>query len=110
EVKREWTVGVEGDGKEITLKPKQLVFATGMSAKPNMPQFKGMDTFKGEQHHSSRHPGADRYRGKKVVVIGSNNSAHDICAALYKAGVDVTMGQRSTTQTFPPDRLMEPYA
>ena len=53
---KEWTVVVDRDGKEITLKPKQLVFATGMSAKPNMPQFKGMDTFKGEQHHSSRHP------------------------------------------------------
>ena len=104
---KEWTVVVERDGKEITLKPKQLVFATGMSAKPNMPQFKGMDTFKGEQHHSSRHPGPDRYKGKKVVVIGSNNSAHDICAALYEAGVDVTMVQRSTTHIVRSDSLME---
>jgi len=82
------------------------VFATGMSAKPNMPQFKGMDTFKGEQHHSSRHPGPDRYKGKKIVVIGSNNSAHDICAALYEAGVDVTMVQRSTTHIVRSDSLM----
>jgi putative flavoprotein involved in K+ transport len=106
----EWTVVVERDGKEITLKPKQLVFATGMSAKPNMPQFKGMDRFKGEQHHSSRHPGPDRYKGKKVVVIGSNNSAHDICAALYEAGVDVTMVQRSTTHIVRSDSLMESIA
>jgi putative flavoprotein involved in K+ transport len=104
---KEWTVVVERDGKEITLKPNQLVFATGMSAKPNMPQFKGMDTFKGEQHHSSRHPGPDRYKGNKVVVIGSNNSAHDICAALYEAGVDVTMVQRSTTHIVRSDSLME---
>ncbi len=74
------------DGKKVTLRPKQLVFATGMSSKPNMPRFKGMKTFKGEQHHSSAHPGPDRFKGKKVVVIGSNNSAHDICAALYEAG------------------------
>ena len=78
-----------------------------MSAKPNMPQFKGMETFKGEQHHSSRHPGPDGYIGKKVVVIGSNNSAHDICAALYEAGVDVTMVQRSTTHIVRSDSLME---
>ena len=110
EVKKEWTVVVERDGKEITLKPKQLVFATGMSAKPNMPRFKGMDTFKGEQHHSSRHPGPDRYKGKKVVVVGSNNSAHDICAALYEAGVDVTMVQRSTTHIVRSDSLMESIA
>jgi putative flavoprotein involved in K+ transport len=97
DTKKDWSVEVERDGKKITLKPKQLVFATGMSAKPNMPQFAGMNSFNGEQHHSSRHPGPDRYKGKKVVVIGSNNSAHDICAALYEAGVDVTMVQRSTT-------------
>jgi len=30
-------------------------------------------------------------------VIGSNNSAHDICAALWESGADVTMVQRSTT-------------
>jgi putative flavoprotein involved in K+ transport len=110
EVNKEWSVVVERDGKEITLKPKQLVFATGMSAKPNMPQFRGMDTFKGEQHHSSRHPGPDRYKGKKVVVIGSNNSAHDICAALYEAGIDVTMVQRSTTHVVRSDSLMESIA
>src|SRR5215510_7466713 len=107
DAKKEWTVIVERDGKEITLRPRQLVFATGMSAKPNMPKIKGMETFQGEQHHSSRHPGSDGYKGKKVVVIGSNNSAHDICAALYEAGIDVTMVQRSTTHIVRSDSLME---
>ena len=51
--KKEWTVVVDRDGKKVTLHPKQLVFATGMSSKPVMPHFKGMKTFKGEQHHSS---------------------------------------------------------
>ena len=107
DTKKEWTVVVDRDGKEVTLRPKQLIFATGMSAKPNLPQFKGMETFKGEQHHSSKHPGPDGYKGKKVVVIGSNNSAHDICAALYEAGVDVTMVQRTTTHIVRSDSLME---
>ena len=40
-------------------------------------------------------------------MIGSNNSAHDICAALYEAGVDVTMVQRSTTHIVRSDSLME---
>jgi putative flavoprotein involved in K+ transport len=105
--KKEWTVVVARDGKEIVLKPKQLVFATGMSGKMNMPEFKGMETFKGEQHHSSQHPGPDNYKGKKVVVIGSNNSAHDICAALYENGVDVTMVQRSSTHIVRSEPLME---
>ena len=103
----EWTVVVERDGKEITLKPKQLVLATGMSGKANVPKFKGQDIFKGEQQHSSTHPGPETYRGKKVVVIGSNNSAHDICAALWEGGADVTMVQRSSTHIVKSDTLMD---
>lgn len=107
EAKGEWIVEVEREGRNLTLRPKQLVLATGMSGKPNIPSFKGMDVFKGEQHHSSRHPGPDAYHGKKVVVIGANNSAHDICAALWEAGVDVTMVQRSSTHIVKSDSLME---
>ena len=104
---KEWTVVVNRDGKDIVLKPKQLVLATGMSGRPNVPQFPGMENFKGDQHHSSRHPGPDAYAGKKAVVIGSNNSAHDISAALWEAGADVTMVQRSTTHIVRSDTLME---
>jgi putative flavoprotein involved in K+ transport len=107
EAAAEWVVEVEHDGETLTLRPRQLVLATGMSGKPNMPAFKGMAVFKGEQHHSSQHPGPDAYKGRKVVVIGANNSAHDICAALWEAGVDVTMVQRSSTHIVKSDSLME---
>jgi putative flavoprotein involved in K+ transport len=103
----EWRVVVEHDGAELTLRPKQLVMATGMSGKPNMPDIPGMDVFKGDQHHSSQHPGPDAYRGRKAVVIGSNNSAHDICAALWEAGADVTMVQRSSTHIVRSETLMD---
>jgi putative flavoprotein involved in K+ transport len=104
---QEWTVQVEREGRAVTLRPKQLVFATGMSSRPSLPRLEGMDVFRGEQHHSSRHPGPDGYRGRRVVVIGSNNSAHDICAALWEAGVDVTMVQRSSTHIVRSDTLMD---
>jgi putative flavoprotein involved in K+ transport len=104
---KEWTVVVERDGIEMTLRPKQLVLATGMSGKPNLPNFEGMDIFRGDQHHSSKHPGPDAYRGKRAVVIGSNNSAHDICAALWEVGADVTMVQRTSTHIARSDSLME---
>lgn len=102
-----WTVELVRDGEPMTLHPTQLVLATGMSGKPNVPEFPGQDVFAGEQHHSSRHPGPDEYVGKKVVVIGANNSAHDICKALVEAGVDTTMVQRSSTHIVKSDSLME---
>jgi len=104
---QQWSVVVDRDGQEVVLHPQQLVFATGMAGKANVPNFKGMETFAGEQHHSSRHPGPDGYKGRRVVVIGSNNSAHDICAALYENDIDVTMIQRSSTHVVRSDTLME---
>ncbi|MEU6041203.1 NAD(P)/FAD-dependent oxidoreductase [Actinomadura sp. NPDC047616] len=103
----QWRVHVDRNGEPIVLTPRHLVFATGMSGKPNVPSFPGMDVFEGEQHHSSQHPGPDAYAGKRAVVIGSNNSAHDICAALWEHGADVTMVQRSSTHIVRSDSLME---
>ena len=107
ERKGEWTLTVDRDGEEVVLKPKHIVMATGMSGKARMPDSPGMDTFKGDQHHSSQHPGPDGYRGKKCVVVGSNNSAHDICAALWEHDADVTMIQRSSTHIVRSDTLMD---
>ncbi len=103
---KEWTVLVDRDGEKLTLKPKHVVFATGMSGKPRIPGLSGMDLFRGDQHHSSQHPGPEQYAGKRAVIIGSNNSAHDICAALWEHGADVTMVQRTTTHIVKSDSLM----
>ncbi|MBV9569489.1 MAG: NAD(P)/FAD-dependent oxidoreductase, partial [Hyphomicrobiales bacterium] len=107
EKRGEWTVKAKRGGKTITLKPKQLILATGMSGVPNLPDFPGARRFRGVQHHSSEHPGGEAYKGKKCVVIGSNNSAHDICADLWEHGADVTMVQRSSTHVARSDTLME---
>ena len=97
EAAQRWTVTVDRAGETITLHPAQLILATGMAGVPQMPSIPGMDSFAGEQHHSSRHATGEPYAGKRCVVIGSNNSAHDICADLVEHGADVTMLQRSST-------------
>ncbi len=107
ETTREWTLVVDRDGEPVTLHPKQLVLATGMSGIPNIPVYPGAETFAGVQHHSSSHPGGEEFAGKKCVVIGSNNSAHDICADLWEHGADVTMVQRSSTHIARSDTLMD---
>lgn len=107
EAAQQWRVDVERNGEAITLEPTHLVMATGMSGKPNVPSFPGQDLFQGEQQHSSQHPGPDGYEGKQVVIVGSNNSAFDICGALYEHGADVTMVQRSSTHIVKSDSLME---
>lgn len=107
ETRGEWEVTVEREGRELMLRPKELVMALGVSGYANVPKVAGADSFVGDQFHSSKFPGAEHYKGKKAVVLGSNNSAHDICAALWEGDVDVTMVQRSSTHIAPSESLME---
>lgn len=104
---KEWSIEVVRNGEAMTLRPQHLVLATGSLGVPNMPSIPGMEKFKGVLHHSSRHPGPDGWQGKRAVVVGSNTSAHDICAALWEEGADVTMVQRSSTLVVRSDTLME---
>ncbi|RWH72909.1 MAG: NAD(P)/FAD-dependent oxidoreductase [Mesorhizobium sp.] len=102
-----WTVEVSRNGEERKVFCKHLVLATGASGFPNLPAIEGMDRFQGQLWHSSQHPGGDAWRGQKVVVIGANNSAHDICSDLAVNGADVTMVQRSSTLVARSSTLME---
>jgi putative flavoprotein involved in K+ transport len=107
EAAQRWEVRVRRDGETITLRPRQLVFATGMSGVPNRPSYPGMDQFAGVQMHSSEFRSGEDWKGRRVVVVGSNNSAHDICADLWENGADVTMVQRSSTHVARSDTLMD---
>ena len=107
ETTRTWAVEVEREGTTVVLRPTHVVLATGVSGKANVPDFPGMDDFRGDQHHSSAHPGPDAYTGKRAVVIGSNNSSFDICGALWEKGADVTMVQRSSTHIVKSASLMD---
>ncbi len=102
-----WELRVRRGGEDITLHPQQLVFALGVSGYPNVPEFEGANAFLGEQYHSSKYPGGGDQTGKKALIIGSNNSAHDIAADLWEHGADVTMLQRSSTHIVRSDSLME---
>ncbi|KAL2827370.1 hypothetical protein BDW59DRAFT_160333 [Aspergillus cavernicola] len=103
--KKEWMLEVvrtKDDGKtEVrSLNPRHVIQATGHSGKKNLPDFKGAETFAGSRIcHSSEFQGATtgNGQGRRAVVVGSCNSAHDIAQDYYEKGYDVTMVQRSTT-------------
>ena len=65
-----------------------------------MPNFPGQNDFKGSVYHSSQHQDASLsgdITGKKVVVVGTGNSGHDIAQNFYENGASVTMLQRRGT-------------
>src|SRR3989442_15361072 len=79
-----------------------------MSGFPYMPALRGADSFEGRLCHSSQFDAGSNYAGKNCVVLGSNNSAHDIAADLWEQGAEsVTMIQRSSSVVCTSDALME---
>ncbi|EGO00145.1 hypothetical protein SERLA73DRAFT_107137 [Serpula lacrymans var. lacrymans S7.3] len=97
--KYKWRVNVKrADGSERVFEVNHVVFCLGMGGSiPRMPTYPGMDEYKGQVLHSISHGKALDHVGKKVVVVGSCTSAHDICADYYEHGIDITMCQRSPT-------------
>ncbi|MCO5573067.1 hypothetical protein L7F22_026832 [Adiantum nelumboides] len=103
-----WEVRLQTEKDEIVLYPKQLVLATGLSGFPDMPTFAGADSFEGVQCHSSQHKGGGSWTGKHCVVIGSNNSAHDVSADLWENGAaEVTMVQRTSTHVLRSETMLQ---
>jgi len=113
--KGEWVVTLERGGETLTLRPRQLVLATGLSGAKNIPAIPGAETFGGLSYHAADHRGAEGMAGKSCVVIGSNNSAHDICVDMWEGDAKVTIVQRSPTIVVRADTMREiaktlPYA
>jgi hypothetical protein len=92
-----WTVTLKRDGEKRVLHPRHVVMATGVSGIPNVPRIPALDRFAGKVLHSHEYADAEPWRGKRVVVIGTGTSGHDIAQDLYSAGAHVTIVQRSPT-------------
>jgi len=94
--------------EEAVLRPTHVVFATGMSGYPRVPEPPG--AFDGERMHSSAYRGAGGgcFAGRRAVVVGSNTSAHDICQDLWEQGAaSVTMLQRSAGLVVSEESILE---
>ncbi|MBS0411220.1 MAG: NAD(P)/FAD-dependent oxidoreductase [Proteobacteria bacterium] len=97
EAKGRWRAELRRGSQTLVLHPHHLVLAVGNAGRPNMPKFPGAETFSGDLLHSSQYRGGAAYAGKRVAVIGSNNSAHDICADLVAHNALATMIQKEST-------------
>lgn len=62
----------------------------------------GKESFNGILLHSAEYRSADDWAGKKCIIVGTANTAHDVAHDCVKAGAaSVTMVQRSETYVLP---------
>jgi cation diffusion facilitator CzcD-associated flavoprotein CzcO len=95
---RRWSAVLRrGDGSTITMHPRHVVMATGVSGIANIPDIPGLKNFGGTVLHSSKYDDGEAWAGKHAVVIGTGNSGHDIAQDLHSSGAKVTLIQRSPT-------------
>jgi len=94
----EWTIEVtRADGRKRTFHPKQVIMATSLCGVPYIPTIKGQKDFRGVVYHSTTHTTARNYLGKRVLVVGTSSSGFDAAYDFARAGIDVTLLQRSPT-------------
>ena len=81
---------------------KYFISAMGMISEPVIPQFKGMDSFKGTCMHSARWPeeGLD-YAGKRVGIIGSGATTVQMLPVVAETAESVTVFQRTANFVMP---------
>ncbi|MBR9765537.1 MAG: NAD(P)/FAD-dependent oxidoreductase [Rhodobacteraceae bacterium] len=106
-----WTARLNRDGEARTLRPKHVVLATGgVSGRKHYPDLPGLSSYKGTVAHSADVRPTPEFNGKKVLVVGTSTSGHDIALELLNNGSDVTMIQRSPTNVVNIDQANMVYA
>jgi cation diffusion facilitator CzcD-associated flavoprotein CzcO len=109
--RKQWSVTLRrSDGSTRVMHPRHLIFATGVSSIPSIPDVPGLEAFAGAKVHSGTFANAEQWKGKKALVLGSGTSGHDTAQELYEHGADVTLIQRSKTHVVSLKEAQSVYA
>ncbi|KAM4055846.1 flavin-binding monooxygenase-like domain-containing protein [Hirsutella rhossiliensis] len=97
--KGRWNVATQ-DGRNTTA--KSLILGTGFSAKRYVPDWPGINNFKGTIHHSSFWPDRDiDVQGKRCAVIGTGASGVQIVQAWGPVAGELKVFQRTPNLAVP---------
>ena len=94
-----WTVKTNQDD---TVSARYCIMATGCLSSARVPDFKGLDSFKGEWYHTGYwpHEGVD-FTGKRVGVIGTGSSAIQSIPHIAAQAKQLTVFQRTANFSIP---------
>ncbi|MFE1904497.1 flavin-containing monooxygenase [Streptomyces gardneri] len=79
----EWVLHATG-GRRLT--GSAVVVATGYNHTPRLPEWPGLDAYKGALSHAREYRNPKPYAGKDVLVVGAGNTGAEIAADLAEGG------------------------
>ncbi len=82
---------------------KLILSATGPLNRPVIPNFQGLDTFKGKKFHSSEWDSGCELKGKRVAIIGTGASAIQIVPTIASEVAHLSVFQRTPAWVAPRD-------
>ncbi|MGD9472881.1 MAG: FAD-dependent oxidoreductase [Novosphingobium sp.] len=98
EALRRWTLTLRrGDGTSRTVHPRDVVLATGVFGGARRIELPEVERYSGTLMYAAEYAGGIDMDGKRVLVVGSGSSAHDVSQELNACGASVTMLQRGST-------------
>ena len=75
-----WDVTIRGSrgGAPRTMRYAAVVAANGHNWSPKLPDYEGLDEYRGKVMHAGQYKDSSVLRGKKVLVVGAGNTGCDI--------------------------------
>ena len=92
-----WTVELIQPGGNRTMHPRYVIMATSVTGIPNLPTIPTLEQFEGEVIHSGAYTSALARTDKRVLIVGTGTSAHDMAQDLQSNGATVSLIQRGRT-------------
>ncbi|XP_012403078.1 dimethylaniline monooxygenase [N-oxide-forming] 5-like [Sarcophilus harrisii] len=92
----QWNVVVEVDGKQETYIFDGIMICNGHYSDPHLPLecFPGIKKFTGSYFHNHEYKNPEKFKGKRVLVIGLGNTGADVSSELSHVAQQVFLSTR----------------
>ena len=104
-----WTIVADQGGTRREWRVNAVISAVGLLAHPNVPDFPGMDDFKGRAFHTARWPEDVDVAGKRVAVIGSGCSGYQVVPELARETKQLYLFQRTPSWVTDVPNYLDPF-